>query len=50
MLNLYNSQYILFYCLSYLQTLVYNSKKLIILIYFYLYLILLIEQSLYFKY
>ena len=48
-LNLYNSQYALFYCLNYLQTLVYNSKKFITLFYLCLYFILLIEQLLHFK-
>ena len=48
-LNLCNSQYNQFYCLSYLQTLVYSSKKFITLVYLCLYLMLLIEQSLYFE-
>ena len=46
-LNLYNSQYNQFYCLSYLQISVYSSKKFVTLVYFCLYLVLLVEQSLY---
>ena len=45
-LNSCNNQYNLFYCLSYLQTLVYSSKKFVTLVYLCSYLVLLIEQSL----
>ena len=48
MLNLCNSQYNQFYCLSYLQISVYSSKKFVTLIYLCLYLVLLIEQSLHY--
>ena len=39
-LNSCNSQYNQFYCLSYLQTLVYRSKKFVTLVYLCLYLVL----------
>ncbi len=45
-LNSCNSQYNQFYCLSYLQTLVYSSKKFVTLVYLCLYLVLLVEQPL----
>ena len=48
-LNSCNNQYTLFYCLSYLQTLVYSSRKFVTLVYLYLYLVLLIKQSLHFE-
>ena len=45
-LNSCNSQYNLFYCLSYLQTSVYSSKEFVTLVYLCLYLVLLLEQPL----
>ena len=47
-LNSCNNQYNSFYCLSYLQISVYSSKKFVTLIYLCLYLVLLVEQPLYF--
>ena len=47
--NSCNNQYNQFYCLNYFQISVYNSKKFVILIYFCLYFVLLLKQSLHFK-
>ena len=45
-LNSCNSQYIQFYCLSYLQSSVYSSKEFVTLVHLCLYLVLLLEQPL----
>ena len=48
-LNSCNNQYNQFYCFNYSQISVYNNQKFVILIYFCLYFVLLLKQSLHFE-